>query len=293
MAQILFYENLYIMDKQTIINRLEALDLSQYPYFEIRELIREFGKVGFIIFTLHPGKTITRARCDGNLKTVSDLSYKPQQYNKQCQRASTPMRTMFSGCIVPEEQNIIDTRFISACESSSLIREGMETSGEQTITFGKWEVIEDIHLLVVIHKDYFHDADNSLLGELKIAYEDFLMKYPDAAKDIDISAKYFAKEFSKKNEDGFDYNYLISAIFTEVVTTDHAFDGVMYPSVQTGGQLGFNVAITPDAVDKKMKLVVAYETQIKKIGEKVHIGGKSKKGTILQDYTILYENIIE
>lgn len=281
------------MDKQTIINRLEALDLSQYPYFEIRELIREFGKVGFIIFTLHPGKTITRARCDGNLKTVSDLSYKPQQYNKQCQRASTPMRTMFYGCIVPEEQNIIDTRFISACESSSLIREGVETSGEQTITFGKWEVIEDIHLLVVIHKDYFHDADNSLLGELKIAYEDFLMKYPDAAKDIDILAKYFAKEFSKKNEDGFDYNYLISAIFTEVVTTDHAFDGVMYPSVQTGGQLGFNVAITPDAVDKKMKLVVAYETQIKKIGEKVHIGGKSKKGTILQDYTILYENIIE
>lgn len=293
MAQILSYEKIYIMDKQTIINRLEALDLSQYPYFEIRELIREFGKVGFIIFTLHPGKTITRARCDGNLKTVSDLSYKPQQYNKQCQRASTPMRTMFYGCIVPEEQNIIDTRFISACESSSLIREGVETSGEQTITFGKWEVIEDIHLLVVIHKDYFHDADNSLLGELKIAYEDFLMKYPDAAKDIDISAKYFAKEFSKKNEDGFDYNYLISAIFTEVVTTDYAFDGVMYPSVQTGGQLGFNVAITPDAVDKKMKLVVTYETQIKKIGEKVHIGGKSKKGTILQDYTILYENIIE
>ena len=56
------------MDKQTIINRLEALDLSQYPYFEIKELIRELGNVGFIIFTLHPGKTITGARCDGNLK---------------------------------------------------------------------------------------------------------------------------------------------------------------------------------------------------------------------------------
>lgn len=84
------------MNKQTIINRLEALDLSQYPYFEIKELIRELGKVGFIIFTLHPGKTITRARCDGNLKTVSDLSYKPRQYNKQCQRASTPMRTYCS-----------------------------------------------------------------------------------------------------------------------------------------------------------------------------------------------------
>lgn len=257
------------MDKQTIINRLEALDLSQYPYFEIKELIRELGRVGFIIFTLHPGKTITRARCDGGLKTVSDLSYKPQQYNKQCQRASTPMRTMFYGCIVPEEQNIIDTRFISACESSSLIRGGIGTSGEQTITFGKWEVIKDIDLLVVIHKDYFCNADNSLLEELKSAYEVFLMKYPELANDIDITAKYFAKEFSKKNEDEADYNYLISAIFTEVVTTDHALDGVMYPSVQAGGRLGFNVAITPDAVDKKMKLVSAYETQIKK--KRMHI----------------------
>ena len=279
------------MDKQTIINRLEALDLSQYPYFEIKELIRELGRVGFIIFTLHPGKTITRARCDGGLKTVSDLSYKPQQYNKQCQRASTPMRTMFYGCIVPEEQNIIDTRFISACESSSLIRGGIGTSGEQTITFGTWEVIKDIDLLVVIHKDYFCNADNSLLEELKSAYEVFLMKYPELANDIDITAKYFAKEFSKKNEDEADYNYLISAIFTEVVTTDHALDGVMYPSVQAGGRLGFNVAITPDAVDKKMNLVFAYETQIKKNRENVHIGGKSRKGIILPNLNILYENV--
>ena len=36
------------------------------------------------------------------------------------------------------------------------------------------------------------------------------MKHPDFANDIDISAKYFAKEFSKKNEEGADYNYLIS-----------------------------------------------------------------------------------
>jgi hypothetical protein len=50
------------MDKQTIINRLEALDLSQYPYFEIKELIRELGNVGFIIFTLHPGKTRINVR---------------------------------------------------------------------------------------------------------------------------------------------------------------------------------------------------------------------------------------
>lgn len=67
----------------------------------------------------------------------------------------------------------------------------------------------------------------------------------------------------------------------------------MYPSVQAGGQLGFNVAITPSAVDKKMKLLVAYETQIEKTGKEVHIGGKSKKGIILQDSSISYNDIIE
>lgn len=44
------------MNKQTIINRLEALDLSQYPYFEIKELIRDLGKVGFIILRYIPAK---------------------------------------------------------------------------------------------------------------------------------------------------------------------------------------------------------------------------------------------
>lgn len=41
------------MDKQAIITRLSTLDLSKYPYFEIKELIRELGIVGFIKFTLH------------------------------------------------------------------------------------------------------------------------------------------------------------------------------------------------------------------------------------------------
>jgi hypothetical protein len=42
-----------------------------------------------------------------------------------------------------------------------------------------------------------------------------------------------------------------------------------------------------------MKLLVAYETQIKKTGKEVHIGGKSKKGTILQNSSISYKDIIE
>ena len=42
-----------------------------------------------------------------------------------------------------------------------------------------------------------------------------------------------------------------------------------------------------------MELLVAYETQIEKTGKEVHIGGKSKKGIILQDSSISYKDIIE
>ena len=291
MEAYIIFAKMIVMDKQTIINRLEALDLSQYPYYEIRELIRELGRVGFIIMTLHPGKSITRARPEGSLEKNSDLSYKPQQYNQKCQRASTPNQTMFYGCVVPEEQSLTDTRFISACECSSLIRGGTGTSGVETITYGRWEVTEDINLIVIVHKDYFQEANNSLLAELKFEYEQFLQGHPDLAGDLDISTKFFAKEFAKKNETGEDWNYLISAVFTEVATMEHAFDGVMYPSVQADGQLGFNVAITPDAVDKKMRLTLAYEVQLTKEGEEVYIGKKGRRGIVLPDSTIVYEDI--
>ena len=40
-----------------------------------------------------------------------------------------------------------------------------------------------------------------------------------------------------------------------------------------------------------MKLLVAYETQIEKTGKEVHIGGKSKKGIILQDSSIVFRSV--
>lgn len=276
------------MNKQTIINRLAALDLSQYPCSEIKRLIHNLGNVGFIITTLHSGKFITRARCEGNLLLASELSYKPQQYNDRYMRASTPQQTMFYGCVVPEKQLITDARYIAALECSSLIRQGLNSSGKSCITYGKWEVIDDIDLVTVVHKDSFCNANNSLLQELKSLYNAFLTNHSNMANDLDIVTEYFAKEFSKENVDGEDYNYLISAIFTEIITNEYNLDGVMYPSVQAGGDCGFNVAIKPSAVDNKMKLILAYETELIKNGSEITIGTKSRKGKILPNMTIEY-----
>lgn len=54
------------METKNIICELNKLDLSKYPYFRTKEFIREFKRIGFIIFTLHLGKIITRARPNAN-----------------------------------------------------------------------------------------------------------------------------------------------------------------------------------------------------------------------------------
>lgn len=63
---------------------------------------------------------------------------------------------------------------------------------------------------------------------------------------IDISTKYFAKEFSKKNKECSDYNYLISAILIEVVTTDHALMILYYVSIYSNKRtIRINITIAP------------------------------------------------
>ena len=276
------------MEKLEIINKLKQLDLKTYPYFEIKELIRDMGMMCFMVMTLHTGKLITRARLGHNFTKASDLSYKPQVLNNTCQRASTPNSTMFYGCIVRGDFDLKDTRYIAACESSQIIRNRNDESETlEYITFGQWEVIKDINLIAVIHKDCFKEANNSLLKELNDAYETFIKLHPTLDSDIDAATDFLAKEFSKKNVDNKDYNYLISSVFTEVVISDHDYDGVMYPSVQAEGNYGFNVAIKPKSVDEKMKLNKILESKIIKKGKSIDIINM-REGIVLEDSTISY-----
>jgi len=70
---------------EEIINKLKELDLIKNPYDEAKELIRSlFERFAIMSFTLHKGKKVTRARPndeDIRFKKVTDLSYKPQEYN--------------------------------------------------------------------------------------------------------------------------------------------------------------------------------------------------------------------
>ncbi len=251
-----------------IIRRLKFLDLTTYPYDEIRSLIHQFGRFGAVQMQLHPGKTLIRSRPNepGQRFTLrSELAYKPQVYNIEYQRASTPNMTMFYGGTIPEDLKkgeLDNARIVSTLEASNLLRD-TNIDGEQTITFSKWIVTKDIHLFAVCHYEDFVNK-SSHTKELYEAYNEWTKNLPPELLEKSLAITTFlATEFAKKEIRG-DFDYMISAIFSQI-SVEKGLGGIYYPSVRVDG-MGYNVAIAPQIVDTSLKLVASGECKMYKKG---------------------------
>jgi len=250
---------------ESAINKLKALDLSTYPTEEIKQLFRAFGKTVAIDYRLHPGKKVIRARPKDDqwpYLTRATHSFKPQEFNKTYQRASTPNQTMFYGSIIPQELDkgdLDNERVVVTTEASPWIR-AKETCGVRRIAYSRWEVIKDIKMIAVLQNKKFYDS-SSHTRKVIADFEKALDQHPELRESSLMVSEYIASEFGKEEIPN-DYHYLISALYAEVATR-HGFDGVLYPSVRMGGQ-GFNIAITPNAANSKLRLVGAGECTIYK-----------------------------
>lgn len=253
--------------KETL-NRLTELDLSKYPYEDVKKLIGQLGETGFITVTFHQGQTIMRARPNYDGDTFSskcELTYKPQQLNNTYQRASTPKRTMFYGSSIPEniqEGQLNNKRVIGALEALPWLRDN-GTKGYQKISFGRWIVNADINLIAIVQHDSFYNS-SSYTRELYDSFKKFFSQFPSYKEDTLAIADFFANEFSKEDTNN-DFDYLISATFAKMLV-DKGIDGILYPSVRVEGK-GFNVAIRPDIADTRLDLVAAGECSIYKYYE--------------------------
>ena len=142
------------MKIEDIITEFRGLELKLNPVEKVYELFSQLGRIAYMEVTLHKGKSIIRARpnYDGDkFLKKSDYSFKPQEYNTTYQRASTPNKTIFYGCILPENiepDELDNARIIGALESMPWLRD-KATSGYRKISFGRWEVEEDINLISI------------------------------------------------------------------------------------------------------------------------------------------------
>ena len=261
------------MEIDKVIEEFKKLDLSKYPYAEIKSLFNEVGHIGTIIVTFHRGKSVMRARPNEENQRFdkkADLSFKPQEFNKTYQRASTPDQTMFYATSVPdkvEEGELDNMRIIGITETIPMLRDKTK-SGFQKISFGRWVVEEDIKLMAIVHHESYYNESN-YTRELVNAFKGFIDGYPKEVVDKSLKFQdYLASEFAKEEIEA-DYDYMISAIFTENVIRN-GLDGILYPSVRTAGK-GFNIAITPKATEK-LGLYVAGECSIYKSKDQVVVG---------------------
>lgn len=253
------------MEIDDVINELKKLDLSTYPENEIRRLISKFGVIASMGVSYNPGKSVMRARPHDEgvrFKSRNDLSFKSQEFNKTYQRASTPYETMFYATAVPDEPKpgeLDNMRVIGIAETIPMMRD-LTQSGFQKVSFGRWYVKESLTLLAIVHKDSYYDQ-NSFTKELVEAYKEASKNASPELIEKSLKIQTFlADEFSKEHLRS-DYDYMISAIFTQIAVSK-GFDGVFYPSVRVGGR-GFNIAITP-AASKKLGLYVAGECSVYK-----------------------------
>ncbi len=256
------------MSIDNLIDSLKKLDLSSYPEKEIRYLLQQIGKIPAIELTFHKGKEIMRARPNENenirYRRKSDFSYKPQEKNDKYQRASTPYRTMFYASCLSENLNDenISMRITPTLESIHKELYDNNSSFYKKISYGRWIVIEDLKLFPIIHNSNFCNKTSYLKG-MKDYYNNTNIEFNCPQDLIEKSNKilsYLADEFAKE-EIREDYDYMISAIFSESVT-ENCFDGIFYPSIRADGK-GFNIAITPKATEK-LRLIFAGECTIYK-----------------------------
>lgn len=264
------------MTVDEIIKRLKELDLSSYPVDEIKMLLNALGKAGHIIVSYHRGKSIIRVRPNSKFQRfnyVEQLSFKPQKFNTTYQRASTPYKTMFYGCTVadnPTKGELDNARAIAPFEAVKWLRDKSK-KGYQKITYSRWIVKKDLHLVAIVFKESFYEQ-NSFTKELVDAYKEiFKSLSPEIIENSMKIQDFLAEEFSKEDTDN-DYEYLISALFSEMCI-NKGFDGVFYPSVRVGG-MGFNIAITPQ-VTNNLRLYAAGESSVYKLYDHTVIGNDS------------------
>ena len=252
------------------IKLIKELDLVCYPSEDIEQLINSIT-VGLPIMTIRipKGKRLVRSRPNEEIKRfnkIGELSFVPHDKNNKYARASTPNNTMFYACTsAPNQKSTLYETEITFYETVAFLN-NKDSSGYAKISYGNWFPKEDLTLLAIIPYTKEYDKNN-FISEMKSHYNANLKETSDkylTKASIDF-LELISSEFSKNVKK--DYEYMISAIFTEIILQNNNFDGVFYPSIKSDDKC-FNTALAPKTIDK-LSLLNVVECSVFKNKEKI------------------------
>lgn len=234
----------------TTLDALIKIDYITSTPDDVRNILADLT-ILCVPFYIRKGIYILRGRRGSGYTKRSQMTYCPAEKCFSMQRATLKGQTMFYGVISDNQSHQENARAIVTGECSKLCREGTSSIGRETISLSHWEIVKPLHVVSLINNETFTEVkDNIILNQLRDAFTLFHGEQKSSDEEKEIS-KFISSEFAKKVNS--DNEYLISATIATDIVKDMGFDGIVYPSVPMGGQAGLNIAITPKAVNRKLK----------------------------------------
>ena len=234
----------------TTLDALIKIDYITSTPDDVRNILADLT-ILCVPFYIRKGIYILRGRRGSGYTKRSQMTYCPTEKCFSMQRATLKGQTMFYGVISDNQSHQENARAIVTGECSKLCREGTSSIGRETISLSHWEIVKPLHVVSLINNETFTEVkDNIILNQLRDAFTLFHGEQKSSDEEKEIS-KFISSEFAKKVNS--DNEYLISATIATDIVKDMGFDGIVYPSVPMGGQAGLNIAITPNAVNRKLR----------------------------------------
>ena len=242
------------MQTLELLKELDNLKLSDEPYAQVENFVDELCEYYNLTVPLTNKTVIIRARCNEggeHFGSKCDLTYPPKIKCKKCSRAALPNKQMFYACTF--ENGDIPRSLIAAA-----IEANFSVEKHNTITFGYWRVVKEIELIAVL--------PNKSLSNLSPAATILKNKFTNTINNIKPSvvrensfaiANYFSNNFSKLVIDGCEYEYILSATFSNYLLK-RGFGGILYPSIHSNGEV-LNIALSPEIVDRSLELEAVRE----------------------------------
>lgn len=241
-----------------LIKTLDSIELTNSEECEERVSFI----IGLILSELHwlhhplPAGTII-SRCRRGFVPLVEKSFKCRDASSvtSFQRASIPFESVFYGAV--GDGTVEEGDFVAMLETSKIHRKGLNRRREK-ISVSHWEVKQDIDMAIICHPKVFVDTNpNGAVKDMQDNYKRRLPNYPnkEIIPEYDKLVEFVSSQFAKSVKDGNNHEYLISAYFAH--NSWETESGIIYPSVQANGRLGFNVAIRPDIVESSLGFVCA------------------------------------
>jgi hypothetical protein len=257
------------------INTLNELDLSSASYENLATLFDNIGQVAILEIPIAQGEIIARTRCEINIDNIrypKDISFISDPSRVSAARANIKGMPVFYGAILMAgDKGAAQVRAVSYSETSKIFADDSIKNGSEYAVTGFWEVKEPFKAVALVHHNEFKQP-NPEIAKIRKVYDDFIIKLGGGAhvmhrvEEFKALMNFLSDQFAKPVPYNKPYLYMISNYFAQLLF-GAGYDAIVFPSVKGEG-IGFNIAITPTATNKFLRLDKVLVNNIEKRGKK-------------------------